>query len=297
MNKREFKRKLKKERHPITKGKGFEFVFITIYVLLCLIFVISFNKHLLPVSIGIILVGIFILLGLPYIIIDLIRDIKIKKMYEYYKKENKILDERDDSKLLKIIISIEIVCTLILGGFIITKYIFNSYDTIKLTDIYETTLNDGSVIQLEEYKFDNDNFSLKVPVDFVAMDEDMIKKKYPNSNPPKYVLSNNETTINLAVSETDTVIKNSQINSYINAVEDQLSSVVDVVDTRFFERSGHKVGEIKFISKAIDTDIYNHMIVFSYNDYLKIISFNCTKELRAIWQKAGEDIINSLSFK
>lgn len=294
MNKNDFKRKLKKEGHPITKGKGYEMVFVIIYVLLCFIFVISFNRHLLPVNIGIILVGIFILLGLPYIIIDLIRDIKIKKMYEYYKKESKILDERDNSKLLKIILSFEIVCTLILGGFIITKYIFNSYDTIN---IYETTLNDGSVIQLDEYKFDNDNFSLKVPVDFVAMDEDMIKKKYPNDNPPKYVLSNNETTINLAVSATDTVIKNSEIKSYIKAMEEQLSSVADVVDTRFFERSGHEVGEIKFISKAVDTDIYNHMIVFSYNDYLKIISFNCTKELRASWQKAGDDIINSLNFK
>ena len=46
----------------------------------------------------------------------------------------------------------------------------------------------------------------------------------------------------------------------------------------------------------MDTDIYNHMIVFSVDDTLRIVSFNCTKELQENWKEVGEFIIKSLTF-
>lgn len=297
MKKSEFKKMLKKENHPIMKGKIFEVIFVAIYMLLCATLVISFNKDLIPNNIVVILIVILLIILLPYVIIDLCRDSKIKKMYAYHNKENKILEVKDNSNIIKIILIVEMVCSLILGGFVMTKYVFNEEPQVIEEKSYTTDLKDGTIIRLEEYKFDHDNFSLRVPKDFVAMDEDMIKQKYPNGNPPKYVLSNNRTTINLVVNATEDEIKNSEIKNFLMGMESQLAKYSDVIGTRFFERDGHEVGEIKFISKAVDTDIYNHMIAFADNGYLTIVSFNCTKELQENWQNAGEDIINSLAFK
>ena len=297
LKKSEFKKMLKKENHPIMKGRIYEVIFVAIYMLLCATLVISFNKDLIPSNIGIILVGILLIIGIPYVIIDFCRDSKIKKMYEYHNKENKILEVKDNSNIIKIILIVEMVCSLILGGFVMIKYVFNEESKMIEIEPNTTMLKDGTIIQTGKYKFDHDNFSLIIPLDFVALDEDMIKQKYPNGNPPKYVLSNDRTTINLVVSATEDQIKNSEIKNFLRGMESQLSKYSDIIDTSFFERDGHEIGEIKFISKAVDTDIYNHMIVFSDNGYLKIVSFNCTKELQENWQSAGETIIHSLTFK
>lgn len=297
MQKREFKKMLRKEKHHVTKGIIFEILFVVIFITLCAIMIYLQAKDILPSTTGIIFDCILIIIGIPYFIFDIKRDKIIKEMYEYYKKENTIPEVKDNSRSLKIMLIVEIVCVLILGGFIITRYAFNEKtEIIENIEPYITVLKDGKVIQLEEYNFDNDNFSLKVPLDFVSMDEDMISKKYPNENPPNYVLTNDRTTINIVVSATTNPLKNSQIKNYINLMKKQISSVYDSIDTRFFERDGHEIGEIIFISKAADTDIYNHMIVFSDNGLQRIVSFNCTKELQENWQEAGEYIINSLRF-
>lgn len=297
MKKNEFKKLLKKEKHHLMQGKIYEIIFVTIFILLCVIMLILQNKNLLPSSKGLSYIIFIILIALPYIIIDIKRDILIKKMYNNYQNNNKILEVKDNSKLLRIILITEIIITSILGGYIITQYAFEKVPK-EVNMLQEKTIktNKGQIIKLKKYSFDQDNFSLLIPTDFNIMDQELINKKYPNGNPPTYVLSNDRTTINLALGITTTPIKNSQIKNYIKSMEMQLSSSVNILGTRFFERNNHEIGEIKFISKAIDTDIYNHMLVFSDNDYLRIVSFNCTKELQEEWQEIADDILNSLVF-
>lgn len=297
MKKSEFKKRLRKEKHYITKDIIFEILFVVLFISLCAAMIYLQSKDILPSTTGLIFDCILLIIGTPYFVFDFKRDKTIKEMYEHYQKENKIPEVKDNSKILKIMLIIEIICVLIFGGFIITRYAFNEEPKIIEIEPNVTMLKDGTIIQIGKYKFDNDNFSLIVPLDFVVLDEDMINKKYPNGNPPQFVLSNDRTTINIVVNATNNPLKNSQIKNYIMGAESQISKYSDVIDTRFFERNGHEVGEIKFISKAADTDIYNHMIVFSDNGLERIISFNCTKELQENWQEVGELIINSLAFK
>lgn len=124
----------------------------------------------------------------------------------------------------------------------------------------------------------------------------MINIKYPNDNPPSFVLTNDKTAVNIAVNITNVPMKNSQIKNYMDAMVEQLSTNNPVIHTRF-ERDNHEVGDIRFVSKAVDTNIYNHMIVFSDNGMLRIVSFNCTEELQEEWQEIGDFIINSIRFK
>mgnify|MGYP002529062616 CR=1 FL=1 len=65
----------------------------------------------------------------------------------------------------------------------------------------------------------------------------------------------------------------------------------------FWERNNLKVGEIEFVTQASDTEIYNHMIAFSVDDKLRLVNFNCTKDLISEWKEIGEFIINSIIFE
>ena len=76
----------------------------------------------------------------------------------------------------------------------------------------------------------------------------------------------------------------------------QLGAQYEVIDSNTKEKEEHTIGQIQFISKAADTDIYNHMMIFSCNDKFRVVSFNCTKELQEEWQEVGAFIINSLMF-
>lgn len=298
MKKSEFKKMLRKENHPITRGITFELIFSIVFISLLIIMMILETKDILPSTKMLMFDFILIIIALPYWIIDLKRDKEIRKLYEHYQKEKEILPVKDNSKILKIILIIETICVLIIGGVIMTQSIpAKDKTSIEQKEPYKTKLKDDRVIQLEEYDFDNNNFSLKVPVDFIAMDKEMIKKKYPNGNPPSFVLSNEQTTINIVIGKTDSSLRNSQVKEYLNLMKKQLSETSEIIDSSFFERDGHEVGEIKFTSPAADTDIYNHMIVFSANEKLRIVSFNCTKELQENWQNAGEYIIDSIAFK
>ena len=60
------------------------------------------------------------------------------------------------------------------------------------------------------------------------------------------------------------------------------------------EINGHKVGEIKMVTDYTDEDIFNHMIFFSYDGKLAVISFNCLDDMRGEWEKVGAEIMNSL---
>lgn len=299
LKKSQFKKILKREKHPITQGKGYEFIFIVLFILLLAIMIILQKKDVLPSTMSIIIGVLLIILAIPYCVIDIKRDKKIKEMYKYYQKENKILQVEDNSKTLKKVLIIEILCTVLIGSYIVINYGLKEelFNANKLEDVYQIKTNDGEVIETSWYEFDHGQFSLKTPNDFYALDEDMIKRKYPSENPPSYVLSNDKTTINIVINITDNELKNSQIKSYMSSMENQLSDVADIIDTHFFERDGHEIGSIKFVSKAADTDIYNHMIAFSDNGMLRIVSFNCIKELEDNWKNVGDFIINSITFK
>lgn len=91
-------------------------------------------------------------------------------------------------------------------------------------------------------------------------------------------------------------MENEEIEEYTKAMETMYSQYANDININFFERDNHKIGEMKFISLASDTNIYNHIIAFSVDGKLRLVNFNCTEDLRPEWEKVGDFIINSLLF-
>ena len=156
-----------------------------------------------------------------------------------------------------------------------------------------TETKSGNKIETEYTHIEDKKFYLKVPKNFKQLDYETITQKY-NGNVPSIVFSNDETTINIAISLTEDKMANNQIKEFKEQMENLLKDNSEIIETNYYEVDNHHVGQIKLISNATDTQIYNNMIFFSYNDKLVVIAFNCTEELKDEWIKVGDFIIDSL---
>lgn len=206
---------------------------------------------------------------------------------------------KDKKKIVKIVFGI--VCVLIITVCIIIQIIIKNENKKleKESQKYETLVVEtlsGNKIETEYTHIDNKNFYIKIPKNFKALEYETIIKKY-NGDVPNVVFSNDETTINIAISTTENKMNNRQIKGYIEYMNNLLKDYSEIVNTKFYEVDNHNIGQIKLISNATDTKIYNNMICFSYDNKLVIITFNCTEDLKDEWSNVGDFIIDSLFFK
>ena len=297
---KEFKKMLKKQNHPVMKEMTWMMLITVVYIIgLGALLYLQLNK-ILPAVVSLIFIGVLILIAIPAMVLDLKRDKKLKQMHTYYLKENELPDEKGSVKTLKMILVSLVVAIILIGLYITPKYILvekeNAQEKEELNEVFDVKKKDGTVVKTEYYTFNNNNFYLKIPKEFDSMSSDLINVKYPNGNVPTYVLTNKETTINVVVNVTEDKMNNEVIKPFLETMKKTLEKSSEIIETNVYEKENHNIGEIKFISKASDTDIYNHMIIFSVNDTLRIVSFNSTIELKGEWEKVGEFIIDSLTF-
>ena len=104
-------------------------------------------------------------------------------------------------------------------------------------------------------------------------------------------------TINIAISLTENKMLDSGIKKYHQYMVELLKDNSEIIDSKTYQVGGYTIGQIKLLSTASDTKIYNNMLCFSYQDKLVIVTFNCTEELKEQWQEVGDFIIDSLFFK
>lgn len=194
-----------------------------------------------------------------------------------------------------------VICVIVVAVCIIIQVVIKNEDKkleeeSKKYDTMSIETKSGNKIEMEYVHIDDEKFYIKVPKNFKDLDYETIIKKY-NGDVPDVVFSNDETTINIAINMTENIMNDSQIKEYIQYMEKILKNNSEIVGTNYYNVDNHNVGQIKLISEATDTKIYNNMIAFSYNDKLVIITFNCTEDLKEEWINVGDFIINSLYFK
>jgi len=206
---------------------------------------------------------------------------------------------KDKKKILTIVFVV--VCIVILSICLVINLFIKKEDknlekeSKKLSTLTVKTKS-GTEIETNYTHVDDYKFYIKIPTSFRQLSYEETLKKY-SGNVPGVVFSNEDMTINVAISITEDDMKNSAIKEYINYMENLLKSNSEIIKTDYYEVDKHNVGLIKLVTKAQDTNIYNNMICFSNNDKLVIVTFNCTEELKEEWQEVGDFIIESLFFK
>lgn len=148
-------------------------------------------------------------------------------------------------------------------------------------------------VGLEGYKY-----TIAVPTDFKQLSAEEIKANgYGTSEAPEAVYANADNTVNIVFSKPENSLANDQVEEYLNAMKVILGTSMTVISSESKEVDGHNVGVLKVVANADGEKVYNQMAFFSYDGKLTIISFNCKDAVRGEWEKAGENIINSLKIK
>ena len=297
MKKSEFKKLLKNENVSAKKYAVYSAIIILLYVIMLGITIYLQYTKIIPNSLSFIIGGAMIVFAvIPSIIVDLQNENQIKELYNNYQKDNKMLEYKDKTKYLKVIIVLELLLTLVASIYIIPNYIINKTNTNEeLLNTLTITTNKGNVIETQYEDFGQ--FSLKIPKEFKIMSDEVIAIKYPSGNAPTLVYTNETGSINVVLNLNDVPMKNSDIEKYIKTMEDTYKQYVNSINVDFWERNNYKIGEIEFISPATDTNIYNRMIAFSVNGNLRIVSFNCTEKYIDEWKEVSEFIIESIIFE
>ncbi len=201
----------------------------------------------------------------------------------------------------KIIIGIIVAAVIIAGAIFCIIQLTNKKDEGNKVEDDKTetaqTLENGKGSKLEAkyISLDGYNYKILAPSDFTEMSADQIAEDYGTSEAPDLVMTNKDNTVNLALSKPENALSDSQISDYLDAIEEVFDTAgAKKIKTNLTEINGHKVGEIKMVTDYTDEDIFNHMVFFSYDGKLAVISFNCLDDMRSEWGKVGEEMMKSL---
>lgn len=197
-----------------------------------------------------------------------------------------------------IIAAIVAVIVVVIIGIIVAICMMNGNKEDDKTDTgkEETTLvaetGKGDKIDMKYVNLDGEKFYVQVPSNFRKLSASEIADSYDDEELTT-VYSDEDNTVNIAISTSDTALKNSDIKDYLDVMEEYMSDYSDVLSAKSFEVDGHTVGSLEILSDGI----YNHMTFFSYKGNLAIVTFNCEEDLRDKWEKVGDYIIDSIKFE
>lgn len=296
MKKKEFKKMMKKENKSFKYYYLYESIMIMFFVTMCVVNIILNANNIISLNVCILNNILTIICAMPIVIIDFKNDFEINKMYKQYESDSKTPEYKDKTKILKILLVISVIIVIIESGIIVKDIVSKENSNIsEIENMLEITSNKGNIIQTQYENFGD--FSLKIPKDFKIMNDEMLKIKYSTGNLPSLVYTNERGTVNVALVMNDVVMKNTQIEEYTKLMESTYKEYSKNTKINFWERNNHKIGELEFITQAQDTEIYNHIIAFSADGKLRLVNFNCTKELSEEWKEISKFIIESIKFE
>ena len=296
MKKKEFKKMMKKENKSFKYYYLYESIMIMFFVTMCVVNIILNANNIISLNVCILNNILTIICAMPIVIIDFKNDFEINKMYKQYESNSKTPEYKDKTKILKILLVISVIIVIIESGIIVKDIVSKENSNIsEIENMLEITSNKGNIIQTQYENFGD--FSLKIPKDFKIMNDEMLKIKYSTGNLPSLVYTNERGTVNVALVMNDVVMKNTQIEEYTKLMESTYKEYSKNTKINFWERNNHKIGELEFITQAQDTEIYNHIIAFSADGKLRLVNFNCTKELSEEWKEISKFIIESIKFE
>lgn len=154
----------------------------------------------------------------------------------------------------------------------------------------------GDEITTEYVSLDDSSFRLKVPTSFHTLSTDEIKQKY-TGEVPEIVYANEANDVNIAISPSDSALSNDQIKAYLDTMKSIFTMGGEVLSDNFTTKDGHNIGSIEIVTEDDNDKYYNHMMFFSQDNTLTIVTFNCKDSDRSKWQPVANFILDSIKFE
>lgn len=169
--------------------------------------------------------------------------------------------------------------------------------------INDIILNKSAIINGEEYLFekrDISNINLLMPHDFDFLEERYVKLKYPSyKNTNHYILSNKETTINIAFDFQNREIEVDEVELARDQILELLlrtHPAATVLDKSHIRTAASlvEVYYLEIITPSLDQPIYNCMFMFELNGKLAVGTFNCFEIEMFDWRLIILQMIESI---
>ncbi|MCM1560822.1 MAG: hypothetical protein NC123_14975 [Butyrivibrio sp.] len=155
----------------------------------------------------------------------------------------------------------------------------------------------GKWIYFERCPFANDTITMMLPKNFVQMDPDMAKKKYPSEQRPETILTDETGAVNLMFQYMEGEADDATIESLSNQIFGMMKRVNPGIKERELgsvDTSGKKIAYVEFSNPVMDGKLYNLMFFLAVKGRPLMGSFNCrTKEMK-YWRTVAFEMIQSI---
>ncbi len=138
------------------------------------------------------------------------------------------------------------------------------------------------------------NVELSIPKELSPISDELWKIKYGAVNRPTMVYSDKKAEANLIGNITNQIWEEQNIEAYRDFRIENLKKTrtdIEVLESGTKEVSGRKVAFFKFMSKAIDTRIFNQYFFVVVDNEVLMFTINYPEKLKVIWDKISYDII------
>lgn len=150
-------------------------------------------------------------------------------------------------------------------------------------------------VAMENQKIPEQGISIDIPKGFTPMDEAMKKIKYPSENRPTVVFTDERGKVNVALSAGMAPLKAEQLDTYKDLMLQAMRNYQPTAESVTVD-GNRKAWLLSFVSKAVDTDIHNAMLIISFKDKLVIAAFNATKDQWDTYRDSVKPSLLSIKF-
>lgn len=138
---------------------------------------------------------------------------------------------------------------------------------------------------------------VSLPDNFGLMSKEMLTAKYPASNRPTLVYTNQNGTINFAFNHTFNDIPKGKLPEVLPVFVQQFNSIYPQIE--WFKKdvemvNGRDFVVLEFITPATDSKIYNIMYVTVLEGRMLMCSFNCLESQKGEWETKAKESLNSV---
>jgi hypothetical protein len=161
-------------------------------------------------------------------------------------------------------------------------------------------ITDFANVDLEKRLLLDGKIEMLVPVQFTEMPGDMLVKKYPGKSRPKFVLTDERGTTNIAFSLLENPADSTVLENYLKAIVasyKQNFTTATWVDNGMMRIDGKKAGFLKLITDGADQKIFNFVFLTDLDGKLLVGTFNCVEKDMEEWRPIGEQMVGSIDFK
>jgi hypothetical protein len=168
----------------------------------------------------------------------------------------------------------------------------------------EASIFDGTIhifdmpVKFVEREIEELGISIWMPEQFYLFDEELRKLMYPMGNAPTHVYGAQDLPFNVAFNHTSNRIPNEGMREFLKiAVKtmENLGPKTRIIKAEVISKEDINMGNIEFISNAIDMSVYNVMFYISLQGRLLIATINFPNKDRKRLMPIAKEIVESFT--